>query len=307
MLKKNTILIADDDISNIVSLMSMLQMEYTMFVAKNGHEAVQATRDQLPDLILLDIMMPEMDGYEVVAALRKDYETREIPVIFITSLDRPEDEEHGLAVGAVDYISKPFLPGIVRLRIRNQMKIINQIRTIERLSLIDQLTEIPNRRSFDKRLDNEWKRAMRDKECLSMLMIDIDDFNAFNERHGHLQGDIVLQIAAGTLTRTLKRAGDFAARWGGEEFAALLPGTDMAGAMQIAELYRENIEKVDVVCTDNNKDKITVSVGVNTICPTPDDDIGTFISGSDVALYVAKEMGKNRVNHYKDTSISIEV
>jgi len=305
--EKNSLLIVDDDSENITALVYMLQAEYTIYVAKSGHHGIDLVREHMPDLILLDILMPEMDGFEFLITLKKSFEFREIPVIFITGLDSKSDEEKGLSYGAADYISKPFHPGIVRLRVWNQIKIVNQIRTIQQLSMIDQLTGIPNRRSFDHQMNLEWKRVQRENQLISLLMMDVDKFKVFNDTYGHLSGDVVLQSVAATLAGTLKRASDFAARWGGEEFAALLPNTDVDGGMLIAESVRENIESLTIKLPNDELVKVTLSIGVNTISPAVDSDMNAFIAGSDMALYVAKELGRNRVYHYRDAVMPEEL
>jgi len=293
--KKNSILVVDDEKSNLIFLTHILSQEYTIYTAKDGTDAVNKARKLSPDLILLDIVMPGMDGYEVLATLKNLDETKEIPVIFITGLNSSEDEEKGLVLKAADYISKPFRSEIVKLRIRNQIQIVNQLHTIERLSMIDQMTNIPNRRSFDNRLNMEWKRAIREKTPISLLMIDVDKFKVYNDTYGHQQGDIVLKTVAKVFEQTLRRPGDFAARWGGEEFAVLLPVSDIDGALMIAEQIRVNVENSVILCSDGGSTKVTISIGVNTELPNYESSLDSFISRADSALYTAKEKGRNRV------------
>jgi diguanylate cyclase (GGDEF)-like protein len=297
--KKNSVLVVDDEKSNLMVLTHILSQDYAIYTAKDGQDAINKAMKFLPDLILLDIVMPEMDGYEVLATLKKTEETQEIPVIFITGLNSSEDEEKGLVLNAADYINKPFRPAIVKLRVRNQMQIVNQIRTIERLSMVDQLTDIPNRRSFDNRLNMEWSRAIREKTSISLLMMDVDKFKVYNDTYGHQQGDIVLQTVASVFQQTLKRPGDFAARWGGEEFAVLLPLSDSSGALMVAEQIRANVESAVIPCQDGGTTKVTISIGVNTECPGCDSLIDSFISSADSALYTAKANGRNRVCLYE--------
>ncbi|MCL2045090.1 MAG: diguanylate cyclase [Oscillospiraceae bacterium] len=294
-LKKNSILIVDDENSNIMALTHILGSEYMIYAAKTGEKALEAAEKHKPDVILLDIIMPEMDGYALIASLKSSSITQDIPVIFISGLSNFEDEEKGLALGAADYISKPFIPGIVKLRIANQIKIINQLRTIELLSLVDQLTSIPNRRGFDNRFSLEWIRAIREGTFISILMIDVDMFKLYNDTYGHQQGDVVLQIIAKTISQSLNRPGDFAARWGGEEFAVLLPSTNHAGALHIAEIIRKNVEGETILCADGTPTQITVSVGTNTVVPQRNEPSDIFVNGADKALYLAKQTGRNKV------------
>ncbi|MCL1816995.1 MAG: diguanylate cyclase [Clostridiales bacterium] len=293
--KKNSVLIVDDENMNILALSHILDPEYTVYAAKNGSKALAAAQKHLPDVILLDVIMPEMDGYEVISALKSSEATLNIPVIFVTGLNNVTDEEKGLSLGAVDYISKPFSPAIVKLRVNNQMKILNQLRTIERLTQCDQLTKIYNRRGFDNRMNMEWVRAVRENAVISVLMLDIDNFKAYNDTYGHQQGDVALQTIALTVIETLNRPGDLAARWGGEEFVIILPKTDIIGAMTVAERIRSNIDNLAIPCLDGSRTKVSVSIGVNSLLPQVTHTIDSFIAIADHALYKAKKAGKNRV------------
>jgi diguanylate cyclase (GGDEF)-like protein len=293
--RKNTLLIVDDDNSSLMMLSHILEKEYTVRVALDGVSALRIAEKFVPDLILLDIVMPEMDGYQVFNALYGSEKTAHIPVIFITGLNNNNDEKRGLELGAVDYISKPFDDMIVKLRVHHQIRIVNQLRTIEHLSMMDQLTGIANRRNFDNRLRAEWGRAMRESIPITLLIMDVDHFKDYNDTYGHQQGDKALCLIADVLTQTLKRTSDFAARWGGEEFAVLLPHTDSAGGLAIGEQIRKNIEEAEVSCENGNITKLAVSIGVNSHVPTADSSIGDFFSGSDRALYNAKNSGRNRV------------
>jgi len=292
---KNSILIVDDEKSNLKYLNHILSNDYSIFIAKDGREAIEIAKAVLPDLILLDIIMPGMDGYEVFSGLKSSEITREIPVIFITGLGSNEEEEKGLASGAVDYITKPFSAEVVRRRVQNQIRIINQIRAVEDLSMTDPLTGIANRRSFDQQLNKEWRRAIREKSSIGILMMDVDRFKIYNDTYGHQQGDVALRTVAKTLTKTLRRPADFAARWGGEEFAVLLPVTDIEGALNIAELIRKNIEATIILCADGTQANVTASIGANVQTPAQNDSMEEFIFNADKALYTAKETGRNRV------------
>jgi diguanylate cyclase (GGDEF)-like protein len=293
--QKNSILIVDDETTNLMVLTHILGSEYIILTAKDGANAIEKATEYIPDLILLDIIMPEMNGYDVLAALKESDKTRKIPVIFITGLSSSEDEEKGLSLEAADYISKPFKAQIVRLRVKNQIQIINQLRTIERLSMIDQLTGMFNRRSFDDRLGVEWKQAIRQNQPISILIVDIDKFKKYNDTYGHQQGDVVLQTVSSILLQSLKRPTDFAARWGGEEFVVLLPGTDSDGAMEVAEKIRLNVEKERISIVDGSTTKVTISIGMNTQFPDQGSSSDLFFSNADKALYKAKDLGRNRV------------
>ena len=293
--KKNSVLIVDDENSNIMALTHILSADYIVYAAKNGQKAIEAAEKYLPDVILLDIIMPEMDGYDVITVLKENEKTLDIPVIFITGLSNVNDEEKGLVLGAADYISKPFSPAIVKLRVRNQIKMLNQLRIIEQISMIDQLTSIANRRGFNVRMNMEWNRAIRVNTPISILIMDVDKFKVYNDTYGHQQGDVALQAVVKVVVQSINRPADFAARWGGEEFVILLPNTDANGALYIAERIRMDISNVVIPCADGAETKVTVSIGVKTQSPVRGSSLDSFIANADKALYTAKETGRNRV------------
>jgi len=297
-LRENSVLIVDDETTYVTMLTNMLSQDYMVYAARNGQDAVWLAKEYQPDVILLDIVMPELDGYETLAQLKSDEDTQSIPVIIISGHCDIEHEEKGLALGASDYISKPYSPSIVKLRVKNQINIVNQLRMINHLSTTDQLTGIPNRRSFNLQVNKEWGRNMRDKKPLSLMILDIDRFKVFNDTYGHQQGDEVLRIIATALKDSLRRSSDFAARWGGEEFVILLPNTDMSGALINAERIRENIEQIPITISNVHTVGVTVSIGVTTIIPAQEINQSELISQADKALYTAKEKGRNMVCKY---------
>ncbi|MCL2399326.1 MAG: diguanylate cyclase [Defluviitaleaceae bacterium] len=296
--KENSILVVDDEILNITALTHILSPLYTIYVAKNGISAINLAKERLPDVILSDVLMPGMSGFEVIAELKSNELTENIPVIFITGLTQSVEEEKGLELGAADYIHKPFNPTIVKLRVQNQMQIVNQMRMIQHLSITDALTNTSNRRHFNSRISQEWQRSMRESTPLSLLLLDIDDFKKINDTYGHLVGDSVLQNVAETIKRCLLRPMDLIARWGGEEFAVLLPNTTLDGATSVAEKIRSAIETKQYSSGELLNIHTTISIGVSTITtvvPLFDITVYDFISEADKALYRAKELGKNRV------------
>ena len=296
---KKRILIVDDDRSNIMSLNHILKPAYSTYNAINGQSGIKIAKASAPDLILLDIVMPGMSGFEVLAELKRDAETCGIPVIFITALGKPEDEEKGLTLGAADYITKPFSDPIVKLRVKTQLKIIDYINEIKRCGMTDTLTGLPNRRSFNERLELEFNRADREKEPLSFMMVDGDNFKLYNDNYGHMQGDILLQTLAKALQASVERSGDFVARWGGEEFAVLLPNTGLEPALSVAERICRNIRETVIHLPDGTPTFATVSIGVNCETPAFGSTIGGFAERADSALYEAKKSGKDRVCAFK--------
>ena len=294
---KPVVLIVDDQQEHVEILVQILDELYELRVALNGPEALQVAESaHAPDLILLDIMMPGMGGYEVCRRLKSNDRTKDIPVLFVTSLNDVEDETKGLELGAIDYITKPFSPATVRARIKNHLKTKRQKDLLEDLCSIDDLTCIPNRRRFNETLENEWSRCIRSNKPISLLIVDIDFFKAYNDKYGHVAGDECLSLVARTLSESMRRGGDLAARYGGEEFAVLLPETDLGGAEEVANILNKRIEALNITHSHSRvADRITVSIGVAAMAPSPDALPETLVKAADAALYQAKENGRNQV------------
>lgn len=299
--RKRTILIVDDSPSNIVVLNRVLGSEYEVLFATNGQDALDIALEQAPDLILLDVVMPEMDGYEVCAKLKSDSRTHAIPVIFITAMDHLEDEEKGLNIGAIDYITRPVRPPIVRARVKNHLELKCYRDFLLHISSTDGLTGIPNRRCFDESLDREWLRAIRSRGPLSLIMMDIDYFKAFNDYYGHLGGDECLRKIAHALVECIRRPGDLVARIGGEEFACLLPDTAGEGAMRVAERLLEGIERLGIpdACSPIS-DRVTLSIGVAFLFPQVGQSSTDLVRYADEMLYRAKQSGRNQIVRMPD-------
>ena len=292
---ESTLLVVDDEKQNRLLLTELFEGEYKVIQAKNGLQALERARSHAPDLILLDVLMPEMDGMATIRALKREDATRNIPVIFITALDSPTDEEQGLNLGAVDYIAKPFHPSIVRVRVRNHLQIVHQRRLLEQLAALDGLTGIPNRRRFDEALAQEWSRCQRSGLPLSLIVADVDQFKQYNDTLGHAAGDRVLQDVAAALRQAARRPGDLAARYGGEEFVLLLPETDAPQAQQLADelLQRMAARKLPHPAA-SAAPCVTLSLGGITTIPASNEVAPDFFERADAALYQAKAQGRNR-------------
>ena len=291
-----TLLIVDDEKQNRLLLTELFGTTYKIIQAKNGVQALEKARQHRPDLILLDVLMPEMDGMGVLRELKRDDATRLIPVIFITALDSATDEENGLNLGAVDYISKPFHPPIVRVRVRNQLQLVHQQRLLEQLASLDGLTGIPNRRQFDATLLKEWHRCQRNQQPLSLIVADVDFFKKYNDALGHAAGDRVLQEVAATLRQAARRPGDLVARYGGEEFVLLLPETNATGAQALAEGLQQLLHSKAFAHPNSSLGPwLTMSMGGNTIVPSTTALDPEFFALADAALYRAKHQGRNQV------------
>lgn len=290
-----TVLVVDDAISNIKMLGEILRSECNIIFATSGKDALHQAQKMRPDLILLDVVMPEMDGYEVCSLLKQSKYTDMIPVIFVTALDNAEDEEKGLELGAIDYIIKPFHPPIVRMRIRNHLELVRYRNKLKLLSTTDGLTGIANRRRFDDQLQKEWGRAHREQEPLSIIFIDIDRFKNYNDYYGHLQGDECLRHVAQAIQSSHIRETDVVARYGGEEFACILPNTNLQGAEEFANKLASAIEVLNIRHEKNGEyENVTVSMGISCTTPTDNSSIDDFLVFVDGCLYEAKEAGRNR-------------
>jgi diguanylate cyclase (GGDEF)-like protein len=293
---KPTILIADDTATNIELLDAVLGSDYEILFATSGAQAVELAIAETPDLILLDVMMPEMDGFETCILLKTDRRTAEIPVIFVTSLIKEEEETRGLEVGAIDFISKPFSSAVIRARVRNHLELKRQRDILSGLSFLDGLTGLANRRRFDQFLDQEWRRGLRSRSPLSLILMDIDFFKAFNDAAGHLAGDDCLRRIAHALEISIHRRGDLIARYGGEEFVCVLPDTDAAGAHRVAVSIQVLIASLALPHPRSAIAPIvTLSLGVATRVATLTDEYSALIHDADQAMYRAKEAGRNRI------------
>jgi diguanylate cyclase (GGDEF)-like protein len=293
---RQTVLIVDDTPANIEMLSEALSDEYEVLFATSGQDALDIASTQHPDLILLDVIMPDMDGYQVCTRLKEGSRTRTIPVIFVTAMDHEEDETKGLNVGAIDYLTKPIRPPIVRARVRNHLELKRYRDSLESLSSTDGLTGIPNRRQFDQAFDREWRRARRKQTPLSLVLMDIDLFKDYNDYYGHLAGDDCLRTLARVLAECIRRPTDLIARYGGEEFACVLPDTDMKGALWFGN---QLLEKVNALHTPHAHsavaDHVTLSLGVATLVPIVGQPAFELIRRADECLYAAKRNGRNQI------------
>ncbi|MBB1126377.1 diguanylate cyclase [Thiospirillum jenense] len=298
------VLIVDDVPTNIHILADALRHECRIKVAVHGEEALDIARTApQPDLILLDVMMPDLDGYEVCRRLKNDPITRAIPIIFVSARDAEDDQTLGFNLGGVDYITKPFSIPVVRARVRTHIRLKRQTDALQHLSRIDPLTGVANRRHFDELIQIEMRRALRDQDPLSLLMIDIDYFKGYNDYYGHGAGDLCLQQVANTLANGLSRPGDLLARYGGEEFIAVLPATVRTAAHQLADRLRINVLQLGIAHAQSPAAAVvTISVGVATLISTPavlqahnQSEIDVLLKEADTLLYSAKASGRNCV------------
>lgn len=294
--EKQKVLIVDDSISNIQVLNEILAEDHEIFFATNGKQAIAMALEERPDLIILDVVMPLMDGYKVCEKLKSIQETKDIGIIFVTALNEVQDEAKGLEMGAIDYIVKPFSSHIVRARMHNHMELIKHRKMLSSLSMTDGLTGIANRRQFDQILHRELYRAIRNKESLTLILIDIDNFKKYNDHYGHVTGDECLKKVAMAIESCRVRMTDFVARYGGEEFAVVLPNTDREGAQYMANKILVAIFNLAVEHIINNNDfgVVTASSGVYCCVPDHQTTADSAIKEADEGLYKAKYLGRNQ-------------
>jgi diguanylate cyclase (GGDEF)-like protein len=322
---KADILVVDDKPDNLRLLSTMLtEQGYKVRKVISGELALKACQTMPPDLILLDINMPNMNGYMVCQQLKSWKETQDIPVIFISALDDVIDKVEAFSHGGADYITKPFEIQEVLARVKNQLTIRQLQKKLQqqnyllsqeikerqraeaelqkanqelhRLATLDGLTQVANRRSFDEYFNLEWRRLQREKAPLSFILCDVDYFKLYNDTYGHLAGDSCLKQVAQTISNTLKRPADLVARYGGEEFAIILPNTFIEGAVHVAELVQQNIKKLQIAHSQSTvADYVTLSMGVSCVMPQQNLAPNQLIDITDDALYAAKAQGRNRL------------
>lgn len=322
--KKPLILVVDDEkTSRLVMHRAMEREGYRVTLASNGKEGLQACLRLSPDMILLDAMMPVMDGFTCCSALQALLGKDGPPVLMITALEDEASVDRAFEVGATDYVTKPIHWPVLRQRVRRilaerwawaelcqtkeKLEAANQ--KLQHLACMDGLTALHNRRHFDESLQREWKRMMREKAPLSLILCDIDFFKAYNDTYGHQAGDECLKQVANILRESARRESDFVARYGGEEFALILPNTEVLGAVGVAETIRSQIKASGISHLGSEVSQfLTLSLGVASLIPNRHCSSDILLHESDLALYEAKSRGRDRVScrsldlHLNDTA-----
>ncbi|HET6464661.1 MAG TPA: diguanylate cyclase [Nitrospiria bacterium] len=300
------VLIVDDSRQTRREIIRMLRKDDTLesfYEAGNGVQALHVLSSERVDLILTDIIMPEMDGFKLVETIRKDERLQDIPMILLTVRSELEDRVKGLALGAWDFLVKPVHPIELNVRIGTMLrlkalqdKLKNRIRQLERLSIIDELTGLYNKKYLVEFLRREENRSKRFGFMLSCVMLDVDHFKKINDTYGHLRGDRVLK-ELGALLGDIIRSYDFAARYGGDEFTLVLPQQKHSqGALELANRIRKAVENHPFGRSTSNRPlQVTVSMGVATVIPDHASDYETLLDRADQALYKAKAGGRNRI------------
>ena len=293
---KAKLLVVDDQPINIRVMHQIFGKQYQIFMATNGQQALDLCRSNPPDLVLLDIVMPGMDGFDVCAELKADPITRDIPVIFVTAHTDAAQETRGLDLGAVDFIFKPVNPAVVRARVKTQLTLKFQSDLMRKLVFLDGLTGVFNRRYFDQQLAIEIARSARTQSPLALIMVDVDFFKRFNDRSGHQAGDDCLRQIAGILKEGLRRPADLVARYGGEEFACILPDTAFEDAMGIARELQQNVRNKAIAHDDSDvAPVVTISLGVAGHAGPAVASATALLALADAQLYRAKHAGRAQV------------
>lgn len=326
---ENVDILIVDDVPTNLKILSIVLTSYGYNVRKvmSGKDAIAAVEASKPDLILLDIVLPDLSGYEVCEILKNHPIYNSIPIIFLSAIDDTMGKVKAFQVGGADYITKPFQVQEVMARIKNQLtittlyqklqekniylqeeikrrqriqqKLVMANQKLKNLVNIDGLTGVANRRKFDESLSLEWKRSYREKIPLSLILGDIDFFKQYNDNYGHLAGDDCLQSVAQQIVKQINRPADLIARYGGEEFAILLPNTPLNGAVHVGEIVRSAILALKLIHESSMICQyVTMSLGVSALIPQSTQSYSVLIEQADQALYMAKARGRNRVISY---------
>jgi diguanylate cyclase (GGDEF)-like protein len=289
------ILVIDDSAVQAEYLRSILKEEYDVTVCNTAKEGLSAAKEGCFGLILLDIVMPDMDGFVLLQELKETDLTKHIPVIMLTSLSDVQYEERGLLMGAVDYVAKPFSPVIIRARVNSHIQLYHYQMEFKQQAMVDELTGVANRRRYEGESLAKWREAIRFGMPLSICMFDIDKFKLYNDTFGHPAGDQVISAVAKTASSYFQRSMDLFARYGGEEFIAVFVGSDGHNAFEFLKTIRQAVEDLHIPHCSPVSQWVTVSVGGVSLIPKVGDSYDTYLKLADTMLYDAKRLGRNRV------------
>ena len=289
------VLIVDDSLVQAAQLKSMIDQELEVTIVHTAVEGLREAGTGEYSLILLDLILPDMDGFTMLKELQEREAARHVPVIIITSLSAIEHEQRGLALGAVDYVLKPFHPTLIRARVNTHIKLYQYRRLAEEQSVTDWLTGVANRRRHDQGSISMWQEAVRLRLPISVCMMDIDKFKVYNDSFGHPAGDKVITAVAKAAESYLRRETDFFARYGGEEFVAIMLGEETEGAFEHMRIIRQAVEDLHIPHDPAVSEWVTISIGGVTTVPAADSSYDFYLQIADTMLYDAKKRGRNRV------------
>ena len=289
------ILVIDDSAVQAEFLRSILKDDYDVSIRNTAKEGLEAAKEGGYSLILLDVIMPDMDGFTVLQELKGTELTKHVPIILLTSLAEEQYEERGLLLGAVDYVAKPFSPVIIKARVNTHINLYHYQAEFKQQALVDDLTGVANRRCYEGASIAKWREAVRFGLPFSVCMFDIDKFKLYNDTFGHPAGDKVISAVAKTAGAYFQRSTDLFARYGGEEFLAVFVGNDGRSAFEFLKTIRQAVEDLHIPHNSPVCEWVTISVGGVSLVPKSGDDYGTFLKLADTMLYDAKRLGRNRV------------
>lgn len=289
------VLIIDDSLMQAEYLQSIIKDDYETTICHTAADGLDMAGSGAYSLILLDVILPDMDGFKLLKIFKEMPLTKHVPVILITGLSDIQHEEKGLLLGAVDYITKPFSPIIIKARVGNHIRMHHYQVQFMQQAMIDELTGIPNRRCYEEERHAKWRMAARLKLPFSICMFDIDHFKLYNDTYGHPAGDKVISTLAKTVSFHLRRSTDFFARYGGEEFIALLIGNNGASCFEFLKKIRQSVEDLHIPHNSPVSPWVTVSAGGVTLIPKNEDIYDDYLKMADSMLYEAKRLGRNRV------------
>lgn len=307
------LVVEDDRLSRQIMRHFLMQEGYQVVEASNGEECLALYAEKQPDLVLLDAMMPNMNGFECCSRLLELPGTENTPIIMVTGLEDQASVDWAFDAGATDYVTKPIHWPILRRRVKNVLEKGYLYRELERANqklqehaITDSLTGLANRRYFDECLDREWKRSTRDQLTLSLIICDVDYFKVYNDTYGHQAGDRCLQqIAQALKNKAAKRSTDIVARYGGEEFAAILPSTGLDGAIEVANRLKNGVNDLQIPHKGAKESypHVTISVGIASAMAERDILPSDLLHCADKALYHAKQSGRNGIAIYRDSQV----
>lgn len=289
------ILVIDDSAVQIDFLCSILKNDYDITACQTAEEGLRTAKEGSFCLILLDVIMPDMDGFTVLKELKGTELTKSIPVILLTSLADIQYEERGLLLGAVDYVAKPFSPVIIKARVNTHIQLYHYQSQFKEQALVDELTGVPNRRRYEDVSAARWQEAARFGLPFSVCMFDIDKFKLYNDTFGHPAGDQVIATVARTVSAHFQRVTDLFARYGGEEFVAVFIGNSGQSAFSFLQAVRKSVEDLHIPHNSPVSKWVTISVGGVSVIPKTGDNYETCLKLADTMLYDAKRFGRNQV------------
>jgi len=291
---KQSLLIVDDQPFNVQLLQHIFAVHFQVYTATNSESALDLCRANQPDLVLLNVDMPVLNGHDVCRQLKADQTTSHIPVVFITTLLNEKEELRGLDAGAVDFITKPLNARVILARVKTHITMKRQTELLKKMAFVDGMTGLYNRRFFDDRIESEFLRSRRTGSALSILLVDVDDFNHYNEQYGHQTGDDSLRRIADRINKSCRRPADFVARFDGAKLACMLPDTPVNNALPFAQYLEKQVRDLGIEHVGSAVNKVmTISLGV--VSRTKDvEHSAALIALAETALKRAKEQGRAR-------------